>query len=254
GNGAMQRDHWYTISREPTYLEAPKHVGRMAAKRALSRLNAQQLKTGKYPVLFSPDMASGLIGHLIAGLSGASIYRKSSFLLDALETKIFPSWMHIYEQPHIVGAFGSVPFDSEGVQTSSRSIVAEGTLLSYVLDSYSARKLNMKTTGNSGGVHNLCVEAGKNNFNAMLKEMDKGLFVTELMGQGVNTVTGDYSRGASGFWVENGKIQYPVEEITIAGNLKNMFQKIVSVGNDVDLRRNTRTGSILIDEMMIAGN
>lgn len=249
----MQRDYWFSISRDAELLVEPKKVGREAAKRAVARLGATQISTGKYPVLFSPDMAAGLMSHLVAALSGGSIYRKSSFLLDALDTRIFPDWMQIYEQPHIIGAMGSAPFDSEGVKTSSRSIIEDGVLQSYILDSYSAKKLKMNTTGNAGGVHNLCVEPGKNNFNSMLKQMGKGLFVTELMGQGINTVTGDYSRGATGFWVENGKIQHPVEEITIAGNLKSMFQQIAAVGNDVDLRRSTRTGSVLIEEMMIAG-
>jgi len=252
-NGRMQRDSWYTISRDAEFLETPQKVGRIAAKRALARLNARQIPTAKYPVLFSPAMSAGLMAHFISAINGNAIYRNASFLLDALDTVIFPEWMHIYEQPHMIGALGSVPFDAEGVKTSSRNIVDAGRLQTYVLNSYSARKLKMKTTGNAGGVHNLHVEPGKNNFNAMLKEMHQGLFVTELMGQGINTVTGDYSRGASGFWVENGKIQYPVEEITIAGNLKNMFRQIVAVGNDIDLRYATRTGSILLEEMMIAG-
>lgn len=252
-NEAMQRDHWHTISREPTFLQTPKEVGRYAAKRAVSRLNARQIPTGKYPVLFSPEMASGLIGHLVSALSGGNVYRKSSFLLDALETKIFPDWIHIYEQPHIMGAIGSAPFDSEGVKTTSRNIVTDGILRSFFLDSYSAKKLKMQSTGNAGGVHNLFVESGSLNLSGMLKKMDRGLFVTELMGQGINIVTGNYSRGAAGFWVENGKIQYPVEEITIADNLSSMFQNIISVGNDVDTRRNIRTGSILIEKMMVAG-
>lgn len=249
----MQRDRWYDISRHPEFLDSAKSIGKQAAKRALARLNAQQITTGKYPVLFSSEMAAGLFGHFVSAISGGALYRKSSFLLDALGKKIFPEWIHIYEQPHIIGAVGSAPFDSEGVKNTSHNIVSDGLLETYILGSYAARKLGLKTTGNAGGVRNLCIEPGKHNFKTMLKQMDKGLLVTELMGQGVNTVTGDYSRGATGFWVENGKIQYPVQEITIAGNLKDMFQQISAVGSDVDLRRNTRTGSVLIAEMTIAG-
>jgi len=253
-NDLMQRDFWYTASREAAFLQNPKEVGRHAAKRALARLNGKQIQTGNYPVLFSAEMSAGLLGHLTAALQGSNVYRESSFLQNAMDTKIFPEWLSIFEQPHIIGAVGSAPFDSEGVKTSSRHIVSDGILDSFILDSYSARKLDMHSTGNAGGVHNLCIETGDLNFNAMLKQLDKGLLVTELMGQGINIVTGDYSRGAAGFWIEGGKIQYPVEEITIAGNLKEMFSKIVAVGNDIDFRRNIRTGSILIEEMMVAGN
>jgi len=252
-NDAMQRDYWYTAARDNNLLEDAKRVGKKAAKRTVARLNAKKLSTSKLPILFSPEMASGLIGHFVVAVSGSSLYRKSSFLLDSLGEKIFPDWMHIYEQPHIVSGLGSAPFDSEGVKTRSRNIVSHGVIDSYILNSYAARKLKLTTTGNAGGVHNLCVETGNLNFNAMLKLMDKGLLVTELMGQGINMVTGDYSRGAAGFWVENGKIQYPVEEITIAGNLKDMFSNIVAIGNDIDTRLTTRTGSILVEEMMIAG-
>jgi len=253
GDG-MQRDHWYSSARDAHFLEAPVKVGKQAAKRALARLNAQKISTAKIPILFSPDVSSGLFSHFLSAISGGSLYRKSTFLLDHLGKKVFPEWMHIIEQPHIIAGPGSRPYDSEGVKTRSRNIVEQGILQGYVLDSYSARKLDMRTTGNSGGIHNLIVEPGKHNFKAMLKLMDKGLLVTELMGQGINIVTGDYSRGAAGFWVENGKVQYPVEEITIAGNLKDMFQQIVAVGNDVDLRRNVRVGSVLIPEMMVSGN
>jgi len=253
GNG-MQRDHWFTSSREASFLEAPVKVGKQAAKRALARLNAQKISTAKVPVLFSSDVSSGLFGHFLSAISGGNLYRKSTFLLNTLGQKVFPDWMHIIEQPHIIAGPASRPYDSEGVKTRSRNIVEQGVLSAYVLDSYSARKLDMQTTGNAGGIHNLIVESGEQDFKAMLKLMDKGLLVTELMGQGINIVTGDYSRGAAGFWVEGGKIQYPVEEITIAGNLKNMFEQVVAVGNDADLRRNVRVGSVLIEEMMVSGN
>ena len=253
GDG-MQRDHWYTSSRYASFLEAPVQVGKHAAKRALARLNAQKISTGKTPVMFSPDVSSTLYGHFLAAISGSNLYRESSFLLDSLGTKVFPDWLRIIEQPHIIAGPGSRPYDSDGVNTCPRELIGQGVLQSYILDSYSARKLNMKTTGNAGGVNNLLVDSGSYDFKAMLKLMDRGLLVTELMGQGVNIITGDYSRGAAGFWVEGGKIQYPVEEITIAGNLKNMFQQIVAVGNDVDERRNIRAGSVLIEEMMVSGN
>ena len=252
-NDAMQRDYWYTVARDSRLLEKAKQVGKQAARRTVARLNARKIPTTKAPVLFSPEMSAGLVGHFIAAISGSSLYRKASFLLDSKGEKVFPEWMHLYEQPHIVSGLGSAPFDSEGVKTYSRNIVEQGVVKSYVLDSYAARKLTMSCTGNAGGVHNLCVEPGNLDFKGMLKTLDKGLFVTQLMGQGVNIVTGDYSRGAAGFWVENGKVQYPVEEITIAGNLRDVYSKIVAVGNDVDMRRNTRTGSILVEEMMIAG-
>ena len=194
-----------------------------------------------------------MIGALIGAISGGSLYRKASFLLDALDTQIMPDFVRIHEQPLLKGALGSASFDSEGVATQSKDIVSEGILRSYILSTYSARKLGMQTTGNAGGVHNLTVESSDKDFSAMLGLLGTGLLVTELMGQGVNRVTGDYSRGASGFWVENGVIQYPVEEITIAGNLKNMLRNIVAIGNDVDLRGNIRVGSILLEQMAIAG-
>ncbi len=250
----MQRDYWYTATRDPAMMEAAKSVGKKAAKRTIERLDSQKIPTGKSAVIFSPEMASGLISHFINAIRGGNLYRKSSFLLNTLGEKVFPEWMHIHEQPHIIGSIGSAPYDNEGVKTRSHNIVKDGILESYVLDSYSAKKLDMKTTGNAGGVHNLIVEPGSSSFKKLLKNMDKGLVVTELMGQGVNIVTGDYSRGAAGFWVENGKIQYPVAEITIASNLKDMYRRIVEVGNDVDKRRNTRTPSILIEEMTIAGD
>ena len=250
----MQRDYWYSACRDASLLEDAKQVGKQAASRTIARLNAKKISTTKAPVLFSPEMSAGLVSHFINAIRGANLYRQMSFLLDSLDTQIFPAWMNIYEQPHIFGGIGSAPYDNEGVKTQSRNIVRDGILQAYVLDSYSARKLGLRTTGNAGGIRNLCVEPGIHSFKEMLKLLGKGLFVTELMGQGVNTVTGDYSRGAAGFWIENGEIQFPVEEITIAGNLKAMFKQIVAVGSDVDTRRNTRTSSMLIEEMMIAGN
>ncbi len=254
GSGdAMQRDYWYSVARNPALLESAQAVGEKAAQRTVARLDARSLSTRQCPVLFAPEMASGLIGAFLGAISGSSLYRKSSFLLDSLDTQILPDFVHIHEQPLLVGGLGSASYDAEGVATRAKDIVSNGILRSYILSTYSARKLGMQTTGNAGGVHNLMVESGPNDFAAMLKQLGTGLLVTELMGQGVNRVTGDYSRGASGFWVENGVIQYPVEEITIAGNLKTMLRNIVAIGNDVDLRGNTRVGSILLEQMAIAG-
>ena len=252
-DGNMQRDYWYSVSRDAKNLESAQDIGKKAAERTVSRLGARSLTTRQCPVLYSAEVASGLIGSLVGAVSGGSLYRKSSFLLDTLGTQILPDFIHIHEQPHIKMALGSAAYDGEGVKTAGRDIVSKGILQGYVLSSYSARKLGMVSTGNAGGVHNLTVDSGNNDFAAMLRQLDTGLLVTELMGQGVNKVTGDYSRGASGFWVENGQIEYPVEEITIAGNLKDMYKNIVSVGNDVDYRGNIRTGSILIEQMSIAG-
>lgn len=251
--GNMQRDYWYSVARNPLDLESAIHVGQKAAQRTLRRLGARSLSTRQCPVLYAAEVASGLLGSFIGAISGGVLYRKSSFLLNALDTQIFPEFIHIHEQPYLIGALGSAAYDSEGVATRPHDIVSSGIVRSYVLNTYSARKLGMKSTGNAGGVHNLIIDPGSLDFQGMLKLLDTGLFVTELMGQGVNMVTGDYSRGAAGFWVEDGKIQYPVEEITIAGNLKDMYRNIVAVGNDVDLRGNVRTGSILIERMSIAG-
>lgn len=249
----MQRDYWYSVAREPAALESPAAVGRRAAERTVRRLGGRKLATCKAPVLFVPELARGLLGHFVGAIRGASLYRKASFLLDHLGKQVFPSYLRIHEQPHLKRALGSAPFDNEGVATQARDVVRDGRLEGYVLDSYAARRLGMQTTGNAGGVHNLTVEPGALDFPGLLREMGTGLLVTELMGQGVSIVTGDYSRGAAGFWVEDGEIQYPVEEITIAGNLRDMFQQVVAVGNDVDTRGSIRTGSWLIESMTIAG-
>ena len=251
---SMQRDDWWTVARDAGDLESAVQVGWKAAERTVRRLGARTLSTRQCPVLFAADVAGGLLGHFIGAIRGGNLYRKSSFLLDCLGKPVFPAFIHLHEQPHLRKALGSAPYDSEGVATRPRDLVKDGILQSYVLSTYSARKLGLQTTGNAGGVHNLILDPGELDLAALLKKMGKGLWVTELMGQGVNLVTGDYSRGASGFWVENGEIQDPVEEITIAGNLRDMYLKILAVGNDVDLRGNTRTGSILVEEMTVAGN
>jgi PmbA protein len=250
---SMQRDYWYSVSRNALNLESAAEIGKKAAERALRRLEGRSLSTRQCPVLYSAEIASGLLSSLIGAISGGNLYRKSSFLLDALDSQIFPGFIHIHEQPYLKGALGSAAYDGEGVATKTRDIVSDGILRSYVLSTYSARKLGLRSTGNAGGVRNLTLDSGALDFQGMLKQLDTGLLVTELMGQGVNMVTGDYSRGAAGFWVEHGEIQYPVEEITIAGNLKDMFKNIVAVGNDVDYRGNVRTGSILVEQMSIAG-
>jgi PmbA protein len=250
----MQRDDWWTVARDRNDLESPEAVGLKAAERTIRKLGAQTLSTRQCPVIFAADIASSLFGHLIGAIRGGNLYRKSTFLLDHLGKQIFPDFIQVHEQPLLKKALGSTPYDAEGVRTVPHHIVRNGVLESYVLSCYSARKLGMQTTGNAGGVHNLIIEPGELDFAGLLNRMGTGLLVTDLMGQGVSVITGDYSRGAAGFWVENGQIQYPVEEITIAGNLRDMFQGIQAVGNDVDLRGNTRTGSVLIDRMTVAGN
>ncbi|MDR0934064.1 MAG: metalloprotease PmbA, partial [Burkholderiaceae bacterium] len=249
---------WYTASTNPERLESPESVGRHAAGRALARLNARQVETQRCPVLFEAPLALGLMGAFVNAVSGGALYRKSSFLVDSLGTQIFPGHISLLEDPRIIGASASAPFDDEGVRTARREVVRDGIVNGYFLSSYSARRLGMKTTGNAGGAHNLFFRSSNtqksDDFAAMLKKLDRGLLVTELMGQGVNYVTGDYSRGASGFWVENGVIQYPVQEITIAGNLKAMFAGVVAIGADVVSRGGRESGSVLIDAMAVAGN
>jgi PmbA protein len=252
----MQRDYWYSSARDAKELEALETIGRKAGERALARLGGRRLSTRKAPVLFSPEMARGFFGHLTAAVRGGAQYRKSSFLLDAAGQEVLPSFMQLDERPHIPRGLASAPFDSEGVATRDRALVKDGVLQGYILSSYSARKLGLRTTGNAGGLHNLLVCASpdkSHSFEGLLKLMGTGLLVTELMGQGVNAVTGDYSRGASGFWVENGAIAYPVHEITIAGNLKQMYRDVVALGTDVDARGAIRTGSVLLSELTIAG-
>ncbi len=252
-DGAMERDYWYTAARDWRALEDVEAVGRKAAERAAERLGARRVPTTRAPVLFVPELARGLIGHFLGAVRGGAQYRKSSFLLDAAGSQVFPAFLGLSERPHERGGLGSAPFDGEGCTTRDRELVAKGVLDGYVLSTYSARKLGLKTTGNAGGVHNLIVSPGNEDFAALTRRMGRGLIVTELMGQGVNGVTGDYSRGAAGFWVEGGVAEFPVSEITIAGNLKDMFRNLVAVGNDVDARGSIRTGSILLEEMTIAG-
>jgi len=252
-NGDMQRDYWYSSTRDYRDLDSAVSIGERAAKRTLERLGAQRVATCVAPVLFVPELARGFIGHFLGAIRGGSQYRRASFLLDAAGQQVFPSWFSCVERPHLLKALGSAPFDSEGVATHDRKLVDQGVLTGYVLSTYSARKLGLKTTGNAGGVHNLIIEPGQDDYAALLKKMHRGLVVTELMGQGINGVTGDYSRGAAGFWVENGEAVYPVHEITIAGNLKDMYQHVVAVGSDVDARGGIRTGSILLESMTIAG-
>ncbi|MFT7413683.1 MAG: PmbA protein [Methylophagaceae bacterium] len=249
----MQRDYWYDISRDAADLDSAKNIGQRAANNTLQRLNARTMKTGSYPVIFAAEVAPSLFGQFISAIRGGALYRKSTFLLDHLGKQIFPEFIHIHEQPRLLKAMGSAAFDGDGVATQTRDIITDGVLQGYVLDSYSARKLKIKTTANAGGVHNLTIDSGDLNFAGLLKEMGTGIVVTETMGMGVNIVTGDYSQGAAGFWVENGVIQYPIDEFTIASNLRDMFMGIQAVGNDVNMRGNTRTGSVWIDKMKIAG-
>lgn len=252
-NGEMERDYSYTVARHRDDLWSPQVVGQQAAENTVRRLDAQRLSTGRFPVMFAADVATGLMGHLALAISGGNLYRKSSFLLDHLGQRILPEWFHIQERPHVLRGLASSPFDSEGVATQDRNIITDGVLETYLLTSYAARKMNMQPTGHAGGIHNWFVTSTGQSFEQMLQELGTGLLVTEVMGQGVNTVTGDYSRGAAGFWVENGEIQYPVSGVTIAGNLKQMFQQIVAVGSDIELRSQIQTGSMLIESMKIAG-
>ena len=253
--GDMQRDYWYASARDPAELGDIEAIGRRAGERAIARLGARRMGTRRAPVLYVPEVARGLVGHMVSAVRGGSQYRRSSFLLDAAGEQILPAFVQVRERPHIPKALASCPFDAEGVATHDRELVAGGVLQGYVLGSYAARKLGLKTTGNAGGVHNLLVETDREapGFDALVARMGTGLVVTELMGQGVNGVTGDYSRGATGFWVEAGEIAYPVEEVTIAGNLRDMYRAIDAIGSDVDPRGTIRTGSILVGEMTIAG-
>ena len=253
-SSGMQRDYWYSSARDPDALEAAPQIGRTAARRTIRRLGARKLDTRNAPVLYEADIARGVIGHFVSAVRGANLYRKASFLVDRLGERVMAQHLRIHEQPHLRGALASAAFDGEGVATTPRDLITGGVLQGYVLDSYSARKLGVPTTGNAGGVHNLTVDSGPKSFEELLAEMETGLLVTELMGMGINIVTGDYSRGAAGFWVEGGEIAYPVEEITIAGNLADMFLGIREVGADVDARGAVRTGSLLVDRMTIAGN
>ncbi len=253
-NGEMQRDYWYTAARDWRELEDVEDVGRKAAGRAIGRLGAGKLPTRKAPVLFAPDVARGLIGHFVGAIGGGAQYRRSSFLLNAAGQLVFPPAISLSERPHLQGALGSAPFDGEGVATRDRELVVNGVLSGYLLDAYSARKLGLATTGNAGGVHNLVVQGDRLDHNALLQRLGSGLLVTEMMGQGVNPVTGDYSRGAAGFWIENGVVDRPVHEITVAGNLRDMYHGIVALGDDLDRRGAIHCGSILIEQMTIAGD
>lgn len=250
----MQRDYSFTVARQYSKLLDPKQIGREAALETVARLGARQVPTQKVPVIFRADIASSLFGHLVSAISGGSIYRKSSFLLDKVGKQVMASGVTITEQPHLVQALASSPFDAEGVKTRDLSVIESGVLTTYLTTSYSARKLGMASTGHAGGIHNWLINHGDDDLAALCRQMGKGLLVTELMGQGVNTVTGDYSRGASGFWVEHGEIQFPVAEVTIAGNLADMFMNIAAVGNDVDRRGGVLTGSVLISQMQLAGS
>jgi PmbA protein len=249
----MQRDYWYTSGLSPDDLESPMQVGRRAAERTVARLNPRPIKTGDHPVLFAPEMARSLIGHLLGAISGGALYRRASFLLDHAGQRILPPWFNVVERPHIPRGLRSAAYDAEGVATVDSDIVRDGVLARYLLGSYSARKLGLQSTGNAGGVHNLEVSANARDLQSMARDMGRGLLVTELMGQGANTVTGDYSRGAAGFWVEHGEIAHPVDELTIAGRMQDIFQAIEAVGADVDRRSHVAVGSILVGRMMVAG-
>lgn len=253
GDDEMQREYEYTVSREAHKLLKPKEIGSKAAASAIAKLNAKKINTIKAPVIFRADVADSLFGHLVSAISGGSLYRKSSFLLDRIHTQVMAKSLVINEYPHLAKGLASSAFDSEGVATHDREIITNGELNTYLLSTYAARKLKLKATGHAGGIHNWSVKSTMGDLAAMAKTMGKGLIVTELMGQGINMVTGDYSRGAEGFWVENGEIQYPVTEVTIAGNLSDIFMNIAGVGSDVDLRGNVHCGSVLVEEMLIAG-
>ena len=249
----MQRDSYYTTSSNPQSLESIEYIAKQAAKKTIAKLGAQSLKTQKTPVIFSAEISKQLFSHFLAAISGRALYQKTSFLLDTLNQPIFSKHINLIENPYIQQGLGSAAFDREGIQTQKKHIIQNGILNTYLLSSYAARRLNMQPTGNTGGVHNLILESDFISFKDLLTKMDTGLYVTDVMGQGVNLVTGDYSQGAQGFWVENGQIQYSVDNITIAGNLKNLFQNIVAAADDFDYRGNIQTGSILVEELMLAG-
>ena len=253
-NGDMERDYYYSSARDPADLEDVESIGVKAASRALQRLGARKIRTTRAPVIFIPELARGFVGHAIGAISGSAQYRRSSFLLDAVGEKIFPEFVSVLERPHIPKGMASAPYDGEGVATYDRDIVTDGVLQGYVLSSYSARRLGLETTANAGGTQNLIVPGNVEGVDALIGEMGTGLLVEELIGQGVNTVTGDYSRGAVGHWVEDGEISHPVHEVTIAGNLRDLYQRILAVGRDQDTRGGIRCGSILVDEMTIAGS
>jgi PmbA protein len=254
GEGQMQRDYWYDVNRRGDQLMDARLIGQKAAERAASRLGARPVPTCEVPVLFSAELAGGLFGSFLGAVSGGNLYRKSSFLEGAIGQRLFPEWMTIDERPHLIGAMGSSAFDGDGLATYAKPFVENGDLVSYILSTYSGRKLGLPSTANAGGVHNLFVSHGTEDQAALIRRMGRGLLVTELMGSGLNMVTGDYSRGAAGFWVENGEIQFPVQEVTIAGNMRDMFKQIVAVGSDLEMRSNIRTGSVLIEKMMVAGS
>jgi PmbA protein len=253
-DGRMQRDYWYTSARDFRELENADAVGRTAARRTVGRLGARKIRTTQCPVLYEAPVASSLLAHFISAVRGSALYRKASFLLDQIGKPVFAERVTIGEHPHLAKAVGSASYDAEGVATMTRDIAKAGILESYVLDSYSARKLGLETTGNAGGVRNLRIESGDLDFDDLIREMGTGLLITELIGAGVNNVTGDYSRGVAGYWVEGGELCYPVEEVTVAGNLKDMFRHIAAVGSDVDTRGNYRSGSILIEKVTVAGD
>lgn len=252
-DGGMERDHWFTVARRHDDLDAPEAVGREAARRALARLGSGPIPTGRHAVMFAPEVSGGLFGHLIAALSGGALYRRASFLLDGLGRQLFPRGIDVVERPHLPRGSSSAAFDAEGVATTAKAFVADGVVASYVLGSYSARRLGLETTGNAGGVHNLAVIGRREPVAKLRERMGRGLLVTDLMGQGINLVTGDYSRGASGFWIEDGSIAHAVSEVTIAGNLADMYGNLIGLGDDLDPRFNVQSGSVLIEAMTIAG-
>ncbi|MFT5425139.1 MAG: PmbA protein [Gammaproteobacteria bacterium] len=249
----MQRDGWYSKARNRDDLQSINDIAKEAAKRTTQRLDAKKLSTRNCPVIFEAPIASGLFSAFVTAISGGSLYRKASFLLDKIDEQVFADHIHIHERPHLKGALGSAPFDNEGMATKNRDLIIDGVLQGYVLSSYSARKLGLPPTANAGGVHNLTIDTSEHDLDELVKQMDTGLLITDMIGFGVNQITGDYSRGAAGFWIENGEIQYPVEEITVAGNLIEMYKQIIHIGNDIDPRGNVLTGSVLIENMTIAG-